>query len=50
MKRNEDESSVRRDRTQLAKSGHNDSEVTKIYAHLTPSSLAPVVEDLDFDF
>ena len=30
--------------------GHNDSEVTKIYAHLTPSSLAPVVEDLDFEF
>lgn len=29
--------------------GHGSAQVTQIYAHLTPSSLATVVEDLDFD-
>ena len=29
--------------------GHTDLETTKIYAHLTPRSLAPVVEDLAFE-
>ena len=29
--------------------GHTDLEVTKIYAHLSPASLHPVVEELDFE-
>ena len=29
--------------------GHPEVEVTRMYAHLTPKSLAPVVQDLDFE-